>query len=127
MPVSGVSAQQMKGMILQNQGTQLMMVQKLFLQKKKKLKYGCIHEPIFPSIPIDRVIPDILHLFLRISDLLINQLILELWRMDGIERLKNKEFKQSTAKNLNTYITYLNINCKISFHVYTDKESNALK
>ena len=47
--------------------------------------------------------------------------------MDGIEKLKNKKFKQSTAKNLNTYITYLNINCKISFYVYTDKESNALK
>ena len=54
-------------------------------------------------------------------------LILELRRMDGIEKLKTKEFKQSTVKNLNTYITYLNINCKICFHMYVDKESNVLK
>ena len=45
-------------------------------------KYGCIYQPLFPSIPIDRVIPDILHLFLRISDILINLLILEL-KEDG--------------------------------------------
>ena len=102
-------------------------IQKLALKKKKDLKYGCIHEPIFPSIPVDRVIPDILHLFLRISDILINMLILELRRMDGIEKLKTKEFKQSTVKNLNTYITYLNINCKICFHMYVDKDSNVLK
>ena len=102
-------------------------IQKLSLKKKKELKYGCIHEPIFPSIPVDRVIPDILHLFLRISDILINMLILELRRMDGIEKLRTKEFKQSTVKHLNTYITYLNVNCKISFHMYVDKESNVLK
>ena len=102
-------------------------IQKLSLIKKKELKYGCIHSPIFPSIPIEHVIPDILHLFLRISDILINLLILELQRIDGIEKLRTKEFKQSTVKNLNTYITYLNVNCKISFHMYVDKESNALK
>ena len=102
-------------------------IQNLSLEKKKNLKYGCIHEPIFPSIPIDQVIPDILHLFLRISDILINMLILELRRMDGIEKLRSKEFKQSTVKQLNIYITYLNMNCKISFHMYVDKESNTLK
>ena len=34
-------------------------IQKLSLTKKKDSKYGCIHEPIFLSIPIDHVIPDI--------------------------------------------------------------------
>lgn len=84
-------------------------------------KYSCIHQPLFPSIPIDRVVPDILHLFLRISDILINLLILELRRMDGIEKLKNNEFNQTAAQQLNTYITYLNDCCKIPFHMYPEK------
>ena len=50
-----------------------------------------MHQPLFPSIPIHRVIPDILHLFLRICDVLINLLILELRTMNGIEKLKKKE------------------------------------
>ena len=93
----------------------------------KKAKYGCIHQPLFPSISIDRVIPDILHLFLRISDILINLLILDLRRMDGIEKLKNNEFNQSATQQLDTYITYLNDSCKIPFHMYTDKDSRILK
>ena len=43
----------------------------LALVKNKDLKYGCIHQPLFPSIPINHIIPDVLHLFLRISDILI--------------------------------------------------------
>ena len=102
-------------------------IQTRSLEKKRGLKYGCIQQPLFPAIPIDHVVPDILHLFLRISDVLINLLILELRRMDGIEKLRSTEFKQTTAKNLNTYITYLNANCKICFHMYMDKESKNLK
>ena len=66
-------------------------IQQLALKKK----YGCIQQPLFPSIPIDHVIPDILHLFLRINDVLINLLVLRLRRMDGIEE---NEFKQTKAK-----------------------------
>jgi len=83
-----------------------------------KKKYGCIQQPLFPSIPIDHVIPDILHLFLRISDVLINLLILELRRMDGIAK---------TTTNLDQYITFLNVNCKIPFHTFVDKETKHLK
>ena len=57
-------------------------IQHLATLSKNKEKYGCIHQPLFPSIPIHRVIPDILHLFLRICDVLINLLILELRTMD---------------------------------------------
>ena len=101
-------------------------IQRLALGKNTE-KYGCIHQPLFPSIPINQVIPDILHLFLRISNILTNLLILELRRMDGIEKLKKNEFNQTTAKHLNTYITYLNDCCKIPFHMYMDQESRTLK
>ena len=90
------------------------------LPKRKDIeKFGCIQQPLF-SIPIDHIVPDILHLFLRVSDVLINLLILELRRLDGIEKRKQNTY-------LDQYVKFLNEECKISFHVYTDKESKTLK
>ena len=85
-------------------------IKRLAVVKIKDSKYGCIHQPLFPSIPINHIIPDILHLFLRITDTLINLLILDLRRMDGIEKFRSQEFKSTTAQNVNRYITYLNVN-----------------
>ena len=48
-----------------------------------------------------------LHLFLRISDVLINLFIMELRRMDGIEKIKIKEFSKSNANFLHTYVEFL--------------------
>ena len=48
------------------------------LPKKSTNRYNVSHEPLFTSIPMHRVIPDNLHMFLRIGDVLINLLILEL-------------------------------------------------
>jgi len=48
------------------------------LAKSKRInvqKYGCVRQALFPTIPIDHIIPDVLHLFLRICDVLINLLI----------------------------------------------------
>ena len=45
------------------------------LCKNNKNKYNCSHEPMFSFIPIHQVVIDTLHLFLRISDVLINLLI----------------------------------------------------
>ena len=59
-----------------------------------------------------------MHLFLRVSDTLTNLLILDLRRMDGIEKIKGNEFKQQAATNLNTYIKFLNESCKIPIHMY---------
>ena len=60
------------------------------LKKTKTCKnFNCSREPLFPMIPIDHVIIDTLHLFLRISDNLINLLILELRRQDAIKKNSN--------------------------------------
>ena len=72
-------------------------------------KYGCVRQPLFPSIPIDHVIPDILHLFLRISDVFINLLIVELCRLDGIEKSKMDQGKTSNLTTL--YEWLLNKKC----------------
>ena len=47
--------------------------------------------------------------------------------MDGIEKFRSQEFKQTTAQSVNRYITYLNVNCKISFHMYVDQDYKNLK
>ena len=80
--------------------------------------FGCIKEPLFSSIPIDHIIPDILHLFLRISDILTNLLILELRRLDGIEK-QVKALNRDKATNVTQYEHFLNHQCKISFQWYS--------
>ena len=59
------------------------------------------------------MVPDILHLFLRISDVLI---ILELRRLDGIEKSKIQTLDRGKATHVSTYEWFLNTKCKISFH-----------
>ena len=87
-------------------------------------KCGCINPPIFPCIPITRVIPDILHLYLRISDVLTNLLILELRRLDGIDKINAKV---TVINRINQYEKFLNEECKISFHFYTERGSKEVK
>jgi len=64
-------------------------------KKIKGSKYGCIRQPLFPSIPVDHVIPDILHLFLRISDVLINMYFEDWmnWKTSGEPNLNKQKLK----------------------------------
>ena len=64
------------------------------------------------------MVPDILYLFLRVSDVLTNLLIVELRRLDGINK---------NTLHFDKYIKLLNEDCKVSFHTYQDKESKVLK
>ena len=104
-------------------------IQKLstLTKSKKNDKFGCIRMPLFPTIPIDHIIPDILHLFLRISDVLINLLITDLRRLDGIEKGNIRSLNMETANHVVKYEKFLNDDCKINFHMYIEKESKNLK
>lgn len=73
------------------------------VKKRGVEKLGCVRQPLFPSIPIDHIIPDVLHLFLRICDVLINLLILELWQLDGIDKNVLRNFDRSTATHVAQY------------------------
>ena len=53
--------------------------------KKKKQAYNCAHAPLF-KIPVAKTVPGVLHLFLRICDQLVAQLITELRLRDNIEK-----------------------------------------
>ena len=52
-------------------------------------KFNCRTKPLFDFIPLDHVIIDTLHLFLRISDKLIDLLNRELKRCDVIDKKKS--------------------------------------
>ena len=49
-------------------------------------KYNVSHPPIFPMIPLTRVVVDNLHMFLRVGDTLINMLINTLRTMDRVNQ-----------------------------------------
>ena len=76
-------------------------------------------------IPISRVVIDNLHLFLRITDNLVNLLITDLRRFDGIEKCVN--LTSSEAVNIKKYKSFLVTTCKINFHFYTCKDTSSLK
>ena len=83
------------------------------LSKSSKKRFNCSHNPLFPFIQIDHVVIDTLHLFLRISDVLIDLLI--------------RDFRLDDERNTDLYVKFLNEECKIHFAFYTEKESKALK
>ena len=87
------------------------------------------HTPLFPSIPLDHVVIDSLHLFLRISDNLINLLILAFRRQDSIDKRKtlNDGFERSKYQQMASWESYLNTFLKIPFHWFVCKDLNKLK
>ena len=92
-------------------------------KKTKNGKFNCSHEPLFPHIPLDKRIPDTLHLFLRISDQLIKQLITELRLRDNLDKhiksgVLNRE-RCINVTNFETFITDLRIP-DFKFHVDKD-------
>ena len=90
----------------------------------KSRRFGCLHPPLFPTIPIDQVIPDTLHLFLRITDVLFNLLITDIRRQDGITRTTSTEQNSTYLKEFELFI---NVTCKIPFHFSTNKETKELQ
>lgn len=100
--------------------------EKAKLPKKSKDRFNCCKTPIFPFIPLHRVVIDNLHLFLRISDVLINLLIRDIRIIDGMEKITKKLPNNSKGKYLVAYSDFLNGPCKIRFNWYIDDESNKL-
>ena len=66
--------------------------------RKNKRKFNCQRSPLFGFIEMDHVIIDTLHLFLRISDVLIGNLIRNLQIKDAVEKRKGSKWCQNTDK-----------------------------
>jgi len=93
------------------------------LGKRNKNRFSCCQKPIFPFIPIERIVIDSLHLFLRIADVLINLLIRDLVIKDGINKVTEIPINSYTK----SYETILNETCKIRFQWNVDKVSKEIK
>ena len=89
-------------------------------------KYNVSHTPLFPTIPLTRVVVDNLHMFLTVADTLIDLLILELRRLDKIE----KATKIRSIEQLNyikKYENTLKMFGIVGFSFWIGKESKHLK
>ena len=68
-------------------------------------KFSYKHPPLFPYIPIFKVVIDTLHLFLRITDNLQNLPILELRRQDAVDKKSafNNDFDRNKYKHVASF------------------------
>ena len=91
-------------------------------------KFNCKAKPLFDFIPMDHVIIDTLHLFLRISDVLIDLLIRELRRSDAIEKKNtfSDGFPKDKYKHMASYEEFIK-SIGISFNFRINKESKKLE
>ena len=58
------------------------------LPRSKKKQFTVSNAPLFPTIPLTNVVINNLHLFLWVSDVLLDLLITELKRQDSINKVK---------------------------------------
>ena len=92
-------------------------------------KFNVSHPPLFPEIPLKNVVIDNLHLFLRVADVLINLLVVEMKRQDAIEHVKTFKASFSVSKHMHLnmweqFVASLGIS---DFHFYVGKTSKQLK
>ena len=84
-------------------------------KKSRGERYGCKFAPIFKAISIDHVIPDMLHLFLRITDVFFNLLIVDIRRHDALESISSSQSNSPSPTYLHQLEFFINTTCKIPF------------
>lgn len=93
----------------------------------KIVTYGYKSEPIFRDfIPVHRYMIDMLHLFLRISDTLLNLLIKDCCLADGFDMSAISKFDVKKYKHMNSLQHFLNEKCNVKFSFYWTAETKKL-
>ena len=93
-------------------------------KKVEEVRCGQERSPIFEHIPTERIVFDLLHLYLRVCDKLSKLLHNDLINADAKEKANNKTLKTNYVTQ---YYSFLSISCKISKPVYCDlKEKRTL-
>ena len=72
-------------------------------EKRRRKQFNVSHTPLFPMIPLSRVVIDNLHLFLQVAGVLIDLLIVELKRHDAIEKVKKFSLTQKSSNILTNF------------------------
>ena len=97
-------------------------------EKRGKKQFNVSRTPLFPMIPLSRVVIDNLHLFLRIADVLIDLLIVELKRHDAIDRTKKfSSFDPEKYKHLDKFQKFVSGLGIPGYAFYVGKDSKHLK
>jgi len=95
---------------------------------RSKKQYNVTHKPLFPSIPLTNVVIDNLHLFLRVSDVLFNRLVIELKRHDSLEKVKKlSSFDPMKYHHLDAFQKFVTSLGIPSFRFYVSQNSKLLK
>ena len=93
-----------------NQGTSIgaRTVKEIAEQSQRK-QFNCKFPPLFDFIPMDHVVIDTLHLFLRVSDVLISLFILDLRTQDCIGQKQTfpKGFPRKKFKHMTSYESFI--------------------
>ena len=100
----------------------------LELSTKRGKKFNVSRPPLFPMIPLSNVVIDNLHLFLRVADVLINLLIVELRRQDSIEKVNRFTcFDSKKYKHVDSFQQFVSSLGIPGYSFYIGKDSKALK
>lgn len=95
---------------------------------RKHDKYNCSHEPLFPMIAINKVIVDLLHMFLRIGENLFKLLVNHAKVQDNLTPKKTfTKFDPIKYPNLNNLQTFINETCGIPFKWEVNNDTRQLK
>ena len=70
--------------LIQNKVHVPLQISMLVSRNQKVKRFSCVPAPLFPMIPIDHIIPHVLHLFLWVTDVLFNLLRMEIRRQMGL-------------------------------------------
>jgi len=87
-----------------------------------KDNFGCIHDPLL-NIPITHVIPDELHLLLRITDKLLQNVIDEVLERDAVEDFE-KPRGQPKGIFLNRLVKAISGRVGISFSIWNKRNAD---
>ena len=100
----------------------------IMLSQKRKNKFNVSHRPLFPSIPLSNVVIDNLHMFLRVSDVLLSQLIDQLKAEDRIEQAKKfSNWDITQHRHLKAYENFVGSLGIPNYHFYVGRNSRILK
>ena len=88
----------------------------------KKDNYCCVNDPLL-SIDLDHIILDELHLLLRVTDVLINNLIDDFLEMDKKEDLSKKKSDPTRGAHLQQFIKTVS-SCGVSVNVWQQKNAD---
>lgn len=95
---------------------------------KSRKEFNVSRVPLFQSIPLTHVVIDNLHLFLRVSDVLIDLLIIELRHQDAIVKVKTfNKFDVSKYKHIDGYQTFISGLGIPGFQFHVGQSSKQLK